>query len=188
MEIYKNLSLTDLPNEEWRDVVGYEGLYQVSNMGRVKSLERKGARTIRMLRQNHTKNGYLTVTLQKNRERKNFRVHKLVAACFLPIENGKNEINHIDENKDNNRFNNLMRCDRSFNVNYGSRTLLASYKLRNRKDQSKVVLQLNSQGDVVKKFRSVADASRFYKCYPSNIQRVCAGKRNKYKEMFFKYE
>jgi hypothetical protein len=188
MEIYENLSLEDLPNEEWRDVVEYEGLYQVSNLGRVKSLERKGMRTERMLRQNPSQNGYLAVTLQKERKRKTFKTHKLVAMCFLPIEDGKNEINHIDEDKQNNKLDNLMRCDRSFNINYGSRSSVVSYKLRNRSDQSKVVLQLNNNGEVIKRFRSVAEASRFYNCFPSCIQRVCVGKNNEYKGMYFKYQ
>lgn len=188
MEIYKNLSLEDLPNEEWRDVVGYEGLYQVSNMGRVKSLPRKHQTREFIFSQHKIGNGYLAVTFTQNNQRKTIKVHKLVVNAFLPIEDGKDEVNHIDENKFNNKLDNLMRCDRFFNVNYGSRTLVTSYKLRNREDQSKVVLQLNQKGEVIKKFRSVADTSRFYKCFPSYIQRVCVGKRNNYKGMYFKYQ
>ena len=188
METYQNFSLEDLPNEEWRDVIGYEGLYQVSNLGRVKSLPRKHQLRCIIVAQHPTGGGYLTVTFTKNRKRKNFRTHKLVALCFLPIEEGKNEINHINENKFDNSVGNLMRCDRLFNMNYGSRNITVGYKLRNRKDQSKVVLQLDEHGNIIKRFRSVADVARFYKCYSASIQRVCVGKRNNYKGMFFKYK
>lgn len=188
MEIYKNLSLEDLPNEEWRDVVDYEGLYQVSNMGRVKSLPRKHQLKTIILAQHPTGNGYLTVTFTKGRKRKNFRVHKLVAMTFLPYIDGLNEINHIDENKLNNKLDNLMRCDRSFNVNYGSRNIVVGYKLRNRPDHSKEVQQLDENGNIIRLFRSVADAARHYGTSPNNIGKVCRGKRKKYKNMFFKYK
>ena len=188
MEIYKNLSLEDLPNEEWRDGVGYERLYQVSNMGRIKSLPRKHQRRQFIVSQHITGNGYLTVTFTKNSERKHFRTHKLVAECFIPKEEGKDEINHIDENKLNNAVENLMRCDRAFNVNYGSRNLIVGYKLRNRKDHSKLIEQIDSNGNVIKTFRSIADAGRYYKCNPSAIGRVCMNKRSNFHGMFFKYK
>lgn len=187
METYQNFSLEDFPNEEWRDVVGYEGLYQVSNLGRVKSLPRKHQLRCIIVAQHPTGGGYLTVTLTKNKKRKNFRTHKLVALCFLQIEEGKDEINHINENKFDNSVENLMRCDRSFNVNYGGRNIVVGYKLRNRKDQSKKVYQLDNDGNVIKIFRSVNDASRFYGISVNGISRVCRGERQKYKNMYFKY-
>ena len=188
MENYKNLSLENLPNEEWRDVVGYEGLYQVSNLGRVKSLPRKHQLQTIIVSQHPTGNGYLTVTFTKDRKRKNFRTHKLVASAFLDEVEDANEINHIDENKFNNCVENLMRCNKTFNINYGSRNIIVAYKLRNRIDQSKRVLQLDKQGNIVREFRSVNDAARFFKCSSNGISRVCRGERKKYKDMFFKYK
>lgn len=187
METYQNFSLEDLPNEEWRDVIGYEGLYQVSNLGRVKSLPRKHQLRCIIVAQHPTGGGYLTVTFTKNRKRKNFRTHKLVALCFLPIEEGKDEINHINENKFDNSVGNLMRCDRLFNVNYGNRNLIVGYKLRNRKDQSKKVYQLDEYGNVIKIFRSCGEAARLYNISKNGISRVCRGERKSYKNMYFKY-
>ena len=188
MEIYQNLSLEDLPNEEWRDVVGYEGLYQVSNLGRVKSLSRKHQLRNIIISQHPTGGGYLTVILTKNRKRKNIRTHKLVANCFIPKEEGKYEVNHIDENKFNNTVDNLMWCDRTYNVNHGSRNLIVSYKLRNRLDHSKPVQQLDGYGNVIREFRSVNDVGRFYGISANGVSRTCRGERNKYKDMFFKYK
>lgn len=187
-EIYKNLSLEDLPGEVWKPITNWDS-YFVSNLGRIKSVPYDKFRKMeRILKQHITGNGYLTVKLYHSHNKRNIRVHKLVADAFLAHIDGLNEINHKDENKLNNKAENLQRCDRKFNVNYGERNLLASYKLRNRKDQSKIVLQIDQNGNILRQFRSVADAGRFYKCYPSYIQRVCAGERSQYKGMFFKYK
>lgn len=188
MEIYKNLSLEDLQGEVWKDIPNYEGLYQVSNLGRVKSLPRKHQLRTIIVAQHPTGYGYLSVKLHKDGKPKTIRVHKLVALCFLEEVKGLNEINHIDENKFNNRVDNLMRCDRLYNVNYGSRNISAAYSLRNRKDQSKTVLQIDENGNTIRVFRSAAEAGRFYECFPVAIQRVCTGQRNHYKNMFFKYK
>jgi hypothetical protein len=101
---------------------------------------------------------------------------------------GKNEINHIDEDKSNNKLSNLMRCDRSFNVNYGNRNSLVANKLRNRPDHSKPILQVDKNNNIIREFVSINDASRFYGITVNGISRVCRGKRNKYKNMFFKYK
>lgn len=188
-EIYKNLSLENLPNEEWRDVIGYEGSYMVSNFGRVKSLPtQKFKKPIRILSSYITGNGYLTVKLQSEGNIKNIRVHRLVAQAFVPNPNNYSEINHIDENKLNNLYSNLQWCDRSFNVNYGGRNITVAYKLRNRKDQSKIVQQIDINGNLLREFRSLADAGRYYKCHPNYIGKVCRNERNNYKGMFFKYK
>ena len=188
MDFYQNLSLNDLQNEVWRDVPNYEGFYQVSNLPRVKSFPRKHQLLTKIVSQHPTGGGYLTVTFTKDRQRKNFRVHKLVALCFIEEVDGLDEINHIDENKFNNCVENLMRCNRGYNVNYGCRNLLVGYKLMNRPDHSKPVLQIDANGNILRRFRSAHDAGRFYKCKFGSIARVCRGERNNYKGMFFKYE
>lgn len=183
------LSLNDLDGEVWRDVLGYEGLYAVSNLGRVKSL---GGSSYKkhdiILRQHVTGNGYLTVRLCKYGCVKNRRTHKLVAEVFLPPIDGFDEINHLDEDKFNNTVGNLSRCDRSTNVNYGSRNLVVAYKLMNRQDHSKVVLQVDNDGSVILRFRSTHDAAKSLGCWPSQIARVCRGERTNYKGMKFRYE
>lgn len=100
-------------NEVWKDVKHYEGLYLVSNMGRVFSLI-----TNRYLSLSFTKDGYLKVKLQGQTE----LVHRLVALAFIPNPNGYPQVNHINEIKTDNRVDNLEWCSSKYNNNLGSRT------------------------------------------------------------------
>ena len=103
-------------NEEWRDVEGYDGAYQVSDLGRVRS--KKYGRW-RLLSASKDKDGYLTVLLSNNGKRKTSKVHRLVAQAFIENDDsGKNEINHINEDKTDNRADNLEWCDRKYNNTY----------------------------------------------------------------------
>lgn len=114
--------------EEWRDIEGYEGLYQVSNLGRVKSLERVIIRANnrampykeQILKNRKTSNGYLYVSLYKNKQCKNHSIHRLVAQSFIENPNNYEEINHIDENKTNNNVVNLEWCTRKQNMAHGN--------------------------------------------------------------------
>lgn len=116
-EIYKNLSLENLPNEEWRDVVGYEGSYMVSNLGRVKSLPKtKGGNHNqytsheKIMKTNLNQGGYVCVNLHKDKKLKRFLVHRLMAESFLPKEDGKDFIDHINGIRNDNRVENIRRC------------------------------------------------------------------------------
>lgn len=101
----------DLPNEIWKPVVGYEGMYEVSNLGRVKTLPKiKGSVNFKncyLLAQKTTKHGYLSVTLRHNKTAKYPPTHRLVAMAFIPNPDNKMEVNHIDTNKQNNHVSNL---------------------------------------------------------------------------------
>lgn len=138
--------------EEWRDIPGYEGLYQVSNEGRAKSLEksyternsRKATHTLeeRVLKPSKYNKGYLYVTLTKNDKRKIKKIHRLVAEAFIPNPDGLPQVNHKDENKENNfvfinedgsvdlEKSNLEWCDNKYNSNYGSRGKRIGDKLK----------------------------------------------------------
>lgn len=110
-------------SEIWKDVLGYEGYYQVSNRGGVRSLDRiitdKNGRSMKYsggdLSVQSNENGYCTVVLMKNRKGKNFKVHKLVAETFIPNTRSKAYVNHKDGNKANNTVSNLEWCTASEN-------------------------------------------------------------------------
>ena len=120
--------------EEWRDIKGYEGLYQISNLGRVKSLARdtnnQYCKVDKIIKANPNKWGYLNVNLYKKGKGKPFKVHRLVALHF--IENPENlpEVNHKDENKSNNCVDNLEWCTSKDNCNHGTRNKRISEKLK----------------------------------------------------------
>lgn len=115
--------------EIWKDIVGYENLYQVSNLGRIKSVERKSKtkgnsyRTLkeRILKPAIVHNGYERVCLFKDKKGKCYRVNRLVAEAFIKNPNNLTQVNHKDENKLNNRVDNLEWCSASYNINYGDR-------------------------------------------------------------------
>lgn len=114
--------------EEWREIEGYEGLYQVSNIGKVKSLsriaiDRRGIPHYvneRILKQTFDKDGYCLVGLHKDGKIKSGKVHRLVASAFVDNPHNLPEVNHKDENKSNNNVDNLEWCTSKYNINYGT--------------------------------------------------------------------
>ncbi len=102
--------------EIWKDIGGYEGLYQVSNYGNVRSIKKDPY----VLKGDYQSNGYRRVYLWKDGGKENLLVHRLVALSFLPNPNGYTDINHIDEDKANNRLENLQWCTHRYNMNYGN--------------------------------------------------------------------
>ena len=108
--------------EIFKDIEGYEGLYQISNYGNVKSLGNDKTRKEKILKIKKTILGYLTVNLSKQGKYNTYRVHRLVATAFIDNPQNLPEVNHKDENKTNNHVINLEWCERKYNVNYGTRT------------------------------------------------------------------
>lgn len=110
-------------NEIWKDIKGYEGKYQVSNLGNIKSLQRWSGSQYYNREQIlkpyiNKRNGYVYIYLMKNNKGKNIRVHRLVAEAFLENKNNYTDINHKDCNRTNNCVNNLEYCTRSYNIKY----------------------------------------------------------------------
>ena len=159
-------------SEVWKDVVGFEGLYRVSDKGKVHSVARKDSigRKCgeRMLTPRYDKDGYLRVTLHKNGKHKTRFIHRLVAGAFVPNPNGYSEINHRDENKVNNYANNLEWCTREYNNNYGTRSG------RSAQAQSKKVRAVNVKTGEVLTFNSTREAGR--KGYDQGgVAKACRG-------------
>ena len=137
--------------EQWKDVEGYEGLYIVSNYGRIKSLPRETTKG-KIIKQMQDKDGYFKVCLSKNNIRKTHFVHRLVATAFIKKPFDKNIINHIDENKQNNCVLNLEWCTTKYNNTYNN-----GQERRGIKRRRKVIAQINSVEII---FDSVGMASK----------------------------
>ena len=103
--------------EEWKEIPGYEGLYEVSNKGNIRSLIRN-----KIIKGFINRGGYRLVGLSKNGIRKKIAVHSLVAQAFIPNLDGLPQVNHKDEDKSNNSVENLEWCDAKYNIHYGTRS------------------------------------------------------------------
>ena len=150
--------------ENWKDIVGYEGLYQVSDKGSVKSI---GYGKERILSPGKLQNGYLRVNLCKNGEKKNLLVHRLVAQAFIPNPDNLPEVNHKDEDKENNSVQNLEWCDGKYNINYGTRNQRVS----------KPILQYTKSGKLVREWKSIMDVQRNLGYSNGSISSCCTGRR-----------
>ena len=132
--------------EIWKDIVGYEGLYQVSNLGNVKRLKGYKGRGKGYIVEEHlikpsiNSNGYQNVVLCKNGKTKTFSMHRLVAIAFLDNSDNLPEVNHKDEDKTNNCVDNLEWCDRVYNNNYGTRNKKCSDKWKLKRLQKELVI------------------------------------------------
>lgn len=196
-------------NEIWKPVVGYEGLYEVSNLGKVKSLGNtlkcsrfRGIETI--MRQEVTELGYCRVALRKDRKYKHWSVHRLVAIAFLPNPDNLPVVNHKDENPKNNRVDNLEWCTHQYNINYGTARQRSAetfkksnvgkchyYKSLATKNRLKVgsyekpVHQIDLvTGEIIQTFRCIREAERIFST--KHISAVVNGRRNKAKGYFWK--
>lgn len=191
-----------MKKEYWKPVVGYEGLYEVSNWGRVKSFDtyRKGKNGSvrlckgRILKPKTNKDGYLHVVLCKNGKRKTCLVHRITAEAFLEIpEELKHlkgtrylQVNHKDENKLNNNTENLEWCSAKYNSNFGTRNEKVAEKNTNGK-LSKKVLQYTLDGQFVREWESTRECER-NGFNQGNVAACCRGELKKYKDFIWKYK
>lgn len=171
-----------MENEIWKDIKDYEGYYQISNMGRVKSLKRIIPHRIngeyhipeKILKHNIVAFGYHQVSLRKMNKRKLKYVHVLVMETFVGDKPEGYEVNHIDEDKSNNRLDNLEYLTRKENNNYGTRIERHKKKAINGKRSKKVKGTCIKTGKTII-FPSIAEAQR--QGYGTSISEVCNGKR-----------
>ena len=176
--------------EIWKDKKDYEGLYQVSNLGRAKSLDRyiKGKghslqfKKGRILKQTKDRYGYLQVTLCKNNIKKEYKVHRLVAEAFIDNPDNLSQVNHRDENKLNNNVDNLEWCDAKYNSNYGTGIE------RRAKSRQIPIIQYTLDGEFVREWDSAIQAEREGGFSNSHIIAVCKGKRPHHKGYIWRYK
>lgn len=176
--------------EIWKDIKGYEGLYQVSNNGSVRSLNRlvKHSGTFervapgRIIKQHQDINGYMYVGLHSLGKSKQHKVHRLVAVAFIENKDNKPEINHLDENKKNNHKENLAWSTRTENEKWGTKhqrcVKHTDYNAIKEKN-SKSVCQISQTGEMIKTWNSLAEIHRELGYSAGDISMCCNGKYTK---------
>lgn len=167
--------------EIWKDIEGYEGLYQVSNQGRVRSLGRtvinNGSIQLikgKILKSMNNGFGYLYINLCKNSKIKRTAIHRLVAKAFISNPNNLPQVNHKNEIKSDNRAENLEWCDSKYNANYGNRNVKCTETKRNK--YGKKVKQYDINGDLVN-IMYIGDAIKIKKIHYANLIKCCKGKQ-----------
>ena len=146
-----------MENEVWKDVIGYEGLYQVSNFGNVKTLKYGKEKILKPGKNSH---GYLQVVLCKNNTCKSYSIHRLVAQSFIPNPLNLSEINHKNENKTDNNVYNLEWCEHKYNINYGSHNERSGKARINHPKRSKSIIGINKINGYICEFPSICEAER----------------------------
>lgn len=160
-------------DEIWEDKKDYEGHYQVSNFGRVKSIKFGKERILKQ----HIRGGYYSVGLSKNGIVKTYLVHRLVAEAFLDNPDNLPYVNHKDECKTNNNVDNLEWCTHEYNINYGTRTERCS----------KPVLQYTLDGEFVREWPSARECGR-NGYHQGHIAECCRGERKTHEGFIWKYK
>lgn len=176
--------------EIWKDIKGYEGLYKVSNLGRIKSF--KTSKT-KVLTNQPDSRGYLQIGLIKDKKRKNFKVHRLVAEAFIENKFNKPHVNHINEDKMDNRSVNLEWVTQSENANHGScqiRKRLKTVGRKRTKEFIKKMMETKIRNNTVNNkrvpvkcldeniiFNSTNEAAEYFGIRASEITACCRGKR-----------
>ena len=176
-------------NEVWKDIVGYEGLYQVSNMGQVRSLDRvitmkNGVNQFHkgyIIKSKANNSGYLTVNLHKNGVSSTKTIHRLVALHFVDGYFDGAEVNHKDENKLNNSHDNLEWVNKDTNLNYGTRIDRCSVQ------SNKKVIQLDENYTIVKIWDGIRIVERETGFNRTSIIRCCKGKQKTAYGFHWKY-
>lgn len=168
--------------EIWKTIDGFEA-YQVSNLGKVRSLDRYGNTGYgirlykgRILRPGKSSGGYLTVVLYKDNKPSTFKVHRLVWQAFKgQIPEGM-QVNHIDEDKSNNSLNNLNLMTPKENINWGTGNERRAKSMINHKSLSKPIIQYSLNGDKLAEFEGTHDAARQLGINPGNINNALKGR------------
>ena len=187
--------------EIWKDIKNYEGYYQISNYGNVRSLDRidelgrliKGREKVKQKQHYNKDNCYLNIILYKNGQKQRFYIHRLVAEAFIPNPENKPQVNHNDRNKKNNKIDNLEWVTISENIKYSynfddRKKSTGCHKIGKENIMSKKVKQYDLEGNFIKKWESARQASIQTNIDYSTIKQVCRGKGKKAGGYIWKYE
>lgn len=186
----QNTEIINLPNEEWKAVKGFEGLYEISNKGRLKRVSRDvlDQRGIvqhfpeQLLKGTLGVYGYMQTTLRKNRRKINVKIHKLVAEAFVENSNNKPIVDHIDGNKLNNNADNLRWVTNSENIiNENTYNKFKENVTKVRKAERIPVYQLDDNYNIIKKFDCADDAAKELNCSAPLIRNACKANHKYYK-------
>lgn len=171
--------------EEWKDIYGYEGIYQISSLGRVKSLKRKCGFLIskdRILKPYKKKNGYLQIDLNKNNIKSKKHIHRLVSEAFIPNPNHLKTVNHKDKNRTNNCVDNLEW------MSYSENNLHGQCQIKSGISRRIPIYQCDLNGNIIKEWScaKIAAEELGYKSY-SPICACCRNRIKTYKGYIWKY-
>ena len=177
--------------EEWKDIKGYEGLYQISNLGNVKRIkfinnivEKEKIKILKPIN-----NTYLQVALSKEGKVKVKNIHRLVAETFIPNPDRLPQVNHKDENKHNNNVDNLEWCSRIYNMNYGSvkDKISKSHRKENIKKR-KPIVQYDRNMHIIKEYSGICEAVKETNIDKSSIIKCCKNKQKTSGGYIWKYK
>lgn len=173
-------------DEIWKEIKGYEGIYEISNLGKVKSLSRiDGNGVLRkeiIRKQSISKKGYNIIQLRNSNGCKMFMVHRLVAEAFVPNPYNKPFVNHKDEDKRNNSAENLEWCDVTYNNTYGTRLEKVKKKL------GKPIISIKLDTGETEHYVSIIEGARKTNSSSRHIYSVLRGKRKSHNKRIWKYE
>ena len=176
--------------EVWKDIEGYEGKYQVSNLGRVKSLRDSHGKYRELIMTGRNEgHGYLKVSLYKNGKSKGIKIHRLVALAFIPNPDNKHFVDHINGIRNDNRVENLRWVTHKENLNFPLARKNISKAQTNNSKRSKSVLQIDKlTGNTIREFPSASEASRQTGIHCSNITACCRNMLNYTGGYIWKYK
>lgn len=174
--------------EEWRDIKGYENLYQVSNKGQIKSLGNGKSNNsfthVERIMKAFLTEGYLKVRLCKNGKTKSFLVHRLVAESFLPNPDNLPCVNHKSEKKTENNVENLEFCSYQYNNNYGTRKQRAYEKQKITNSKRKPIKCLDLQTNEISYYTSINETARQFNVHSTIIWRSIYRNKSPYKKRY----